>query len=1167
MTDAKTTTPPYELTDRYTRDRGQVFLTGIQALARIPVEQLRRDRQRQLNTAALLAGYPGSPLGGFDQEIARAIGQAPDLPIEHRPAVNEELGATAVMGSQLAAARPDARFDGVVGMWYGKAPGLDRAGDALRHGVFAGSSPNGGAVVLVGDDPACKSSTMPSSSDATLVDLHMPILYPGTTAECLELGLHAVALSRATGLWSSLKIVTSIADGSGTVTLPVVDKDPVTPTLEVDGRPWRNTPSAMFLGQRMIDVEREFREIRLPLAVRYGIENGLNRVTVDPADAWLGLVATGFTYYQLLESLRRLGLDSVEAIAGAGIRLLHLRMPVPFDSGLVRHFARGLDEIVVVEEKNPTLEWLIKDALYGGGDQPLVLGKADEQGVALMPSWGQLDADAITPGLRRRLATRLADRLTPEPPPIPERQLIPLSVNRTPFFCSGCPHNWGTKVPEGSLVSAGTGCHGMSLLMDPERVGDGIGTTAMGNEGAQWIGMAPFVDTDHIFQNYGDGTFFHSAQLALQYCIGAGMHMTFKILYNHTVAMTGGQDASNLLGVPDLARILLSYGASKVVITADDPDRYRGVELPDGVRVHDRTEMIAVQERLRETPGVTVLIHDQECAAELRRARKRGRVATPTRRVVINHRICEGCGDCGDVSNCLSVQPVETPLGRKTTIDQHSCNYDESCLLGDCPAFMTVDVAAGSPPPLTPAPVAPFDVPEPEAMVKEAAVRLRMAGVGGTGVVTAAQIVGTAAMLDGWATHGLDQTGLSQKAGPVISDVVLVPPGGEASNIVGRGQADVLIGFDAMVAASDAAIGAVTGATAIVASTHQTPTGRMIAHPELDYPAEEIEARLASRGGQRLLADTTRLTEALAGQAAAANVFLLGVAVQAGHLPVGAEAIRRAIDLNGVQVEANRAAFEWGRCWVADPDRVESIAVEGRSVAPTAIFSVPPLPGPLKRQVAALSLPEPVAELVETLAADLCGYQSAAYAAELVDHVATAAEAEGAVGEVGPLTIAVARSFHKLMAYKDEYEVARLFLSPEGQASVEAVGGPGASATWHIHPPFLRALGRKGKVSLGPWARPAMRALAAGRRLRGTALDPFGRAEVRVAERSLPAELAQAMASVYQHLDAEHLDDAVAIANLADTIRGYEDLKLRRIESFRSTLAAAVDNYCHPGRL
>jgi indolepyruvate ferredoxin oxidoreductase len=1153
----------YRLTDRYTRAEGRVLLSGIQALARIVIEQLHRDRRAGLDTAAFLSGYPGSPLGGLDQEIARARALVPELPIVHQPAVNEELGATAVMGSQLAPGRPDARYEGVIGVWYGKAPGLDRAGDALRHGVFAGASRKGGVVVLVGDDPACSSSTMPSSSDATLVDLHMPILYPGTAEECLELGLHAVAMSRASGLWSSMKIVTPVADGSGTVTLPVLDADPVVPSIEIDGVPWTCRPSAHFLGARMLDVEREFREIRLPLARQYGFQNGLNRIGVDPADAWIGLVATGFTYYELLDALRRLGFADERAIADAGIRLLQLRMPVPFDPDLVRTFARGLDEIVVVEEKNPTLEWLVKDALYGGRDQPMVLGKTHEDGRPLMRSWGRLDADAMVAGLRERLATRLADRLAPESPPPGPRSPIPVSSARTPFFCSGCPHNWGTKVPEGALVGAGTGCHGMTLLMDADRVGEGIGITAMGNEGAQWVGMEPFVDADHLFHNYGDGTFFHSAQLALQFCIGAGKHMTFKILYNDTIAMTGGQDAAYKVGVPELATVLLALGVTKVAITAEDVGRYRHVALPAGVEVHDRTEIVTVQDDLRAAPGVTVLIHDQACAAELRRARRRGKLRMPTRRVVINHRICEGCGDCGDVSNCLSVQPVDTPLGRKTAIDQASCNFDESCLKGDCPAFMTVEVPASGGSGSGPSRPERADLPDPSIEPGADHLRIRMAGIGGTGVVTVAQILATAAMLDGWEVRGLDQTGLSQKAGPVISDVVLARPGAIVSNLVGARQADVILGFDALVAAGDGAISAADPAvTNVIVSTHRTPTGRMVVHPELAYPEDAVDARLAAAtrpAGNRAL-DATALAVALTGSAAPANLLLLGVAVQDGRIPVSVDALERAIDLNGVAVEANLAGFDWGRRWAHDPEAVERLADAQEQVhGPVVTMTVPDLPDDLGRRADELAGSAPLAAILAMLAADLVGFQDERYAAQFLDGVARAAAAERAASAGSTrLTEAVARNLHKLMAYKDEYEVARLMLLPEAKAAAEAVGGPGAGVTWHLHPPMLRALGMRDKLALGRRARPAIRALRAGKRLRGTALDLFGRTEMRRLERALSGEYLAAMDEVYTRLTEDRLDEAVAVAELPDRVRGYEDLKLRRAGEYRQELADRV---------
>lgn len=1146
----------YRLSDRYLRDRGEVFLTGVQALARIPIEQLRRDRAAGRNTAALVSGYPGSPLGGFDLEMARALRDVTDLPIVHQPAVNEELGATAVMGSQLVATRPDARYDGVVGIWYGKAPGLDRATDAVRHGVFAGSSAGGGALALVGDDPAAKSSTMPSSSDAALVDLHMPILYPATVAECIELGLHGIAMSRATGLWSALKIVTPIADGTGTVEFPVLERKPVVPTVEIDGTVWIPHPSAQFLGPRMVAVEQEFHEVRLDLARRYGIDNGLNRLTADPADAWLGIVATGYTYSEVLESLRRLGFPTLDSIAEVGIRLLQLRLPVPFEASQIVEFARGLHEIVVVEEKNPTLEHLVRDVLYQSTLRPLVVGKQAPDGSRLLPSHGLLDADAIAPALRSRLGERLADRLAP-PPPI-ERDLIPLTVNRAPFFCSGCPHNWGTKVPDGAVVGMGTGCHGMTLLMDEDRVGESIGITAMGNEGAHWVGMAPFVETAHVFQNIGDGTYFHSAQLAVQAAIGAGANITYKLLYNDTVAMTGGQDTSFRVGVIDLARILLMQGVKEVVITADDIGRYRGRSLPDGVKVHDRSEIVSIQERLAAVAGVTVLIHDQECAAELRRARSRGKIERPTTRVVINHRICEGCGDCGDVSNCLSVQPFDTPFGRKTRIDQASCNVDLSCLDGDCPAFMTVQVDPG------PASVDPTvagalpALPDPPAGLPRSAV-VRLAGIGGTGVVTAAQVLGTAAMLAGFHVDGLDQTGLSQKAGPVVSDLSLTAADQpRRTNLVGRGQADLLLAFDLLTAASDPVVGAATHhSTALVASLSTSPVGRQISNPALDVPdAGALMERLARHVDEdRTVAiDAELAAETLVGSKSAANILLIGVALQFGALPIPVDAVEQAIRLNGVAVDRNLAALGWGRRWVADRPFVEH-QLAHRSGSGLWI-DVDPLPARLAHRIGRLDLAGPLGARVTTCAADLVAYQDAAYADRYLDLV------ERAVGAGDDqFTDTVARMFHKLLAYKDEYEVARLMRSPDGLvAAADLTGGSLATARWHLHPPALRAAGIGRKLRFGNRSAALFDVLARGKRLRGTRLDPFGRAELRRLERQLPVEYEAAVDRLVAAVATGRIGvtDAAEIAALPDQVRGYEQLKMRRAATYRAELAEAL---------
>ncbi|MFQ5558088.1 MAG: DUF6537 domain-containing protein, partial [Acidimicrobiales bacterium] len=698
----------------------------------------------------------------------------------------------------------------------------------------------------------------------------------------------------------------------------------------------------------------------------------------------------------------------------------------------------------------------------------------------------------------------------------------------------------------------------MSLLMDAERVGETIGITAMGNEGAHWIGMAPFVDTPHVVQNFGDGTYLHSGQLAIQAAIGAGTTITFKILHNDTVAMTGGQQSTHRLDVSDLARILLAQGVSRVLVTSDDPDAEQG-DLPPGVEVWDRTRIVEAQERLAAVPGVTVLIHHQACAAELRRDRKRGRLAPPATRVVINHRICEGCGDCGDVSNCLSVQPLPTALGSKTHIDQPSCNHDLSCLEGDCPAFMTVTVAeparSGSRP-RVPAPRDPARVDGTPDMVT-----LRLAGIGGTGVVTIAQILSTAGMLDGWDVRGLDQTGLSQKAGPVVSDVILARPGVGSSNLIGAGEADVILAFDQLVAAGDGVIAAEGRTTRVVGSTQRVPTGAMISRPELAYPEpRELQARLDARTAtDDLWMDAADLTERLVGDSTPANVFVLGAALQAGLVPVAAAAVREAIGLNGVAVEANLAALDWGRSWVDDPEAVIATAAAQPSERDVEVV-VPELPDPLTARVAEMPNTDGLREIVTLRAADLVAYQNRAYAARYLDVIERVVSAERAVADSVRLAAAVARGLHRFMAYKDEYEVARLLLAPEARAAARAAGG-GGRVVWHLHPPVLRSLGLRRKLRFGRWSRPVMRLLAAGRRVRGRGIDPFGRSEVRRLERELIVEYEQVVERLLAGLSGSSLDRAVEIAELADLVRGFEQLKVRRAREYRAAVAAALADY------
>ena len=613
--------PSYRLSDRYTNDYGTVFLTGIQAMARLPLEQLKADRAVGLNTAALAAGYPGSPLGGLDAALARAVRESGESAVVLRPSVNEEYAATAVMGSQLAGSRPDARYDGVIGIWYGKAPGVDRASDAIRHAMFAGTDPKGGVVLLAGDDPNAKSSTLPSTSAGVLADLHIPVLYPGDPADVLELGRHAIAMSRATGLWVGMKIVANVADGSANVSLDPNGVKPVIPLHE--GAPYQHRPDPRLLTPYTLDFEREIVEVRTNLALQYAELNHLNRVVVDSPKPWIGIISSGITYWEVREALAVIGLDSGEKIADAGIRMLRMGLPIPFNSSTIREFAVGLEEIFVIEEKTPNVESRVKDALYNTSHRPRIVGEYDEFDRRLVKSHGALHADDLVGPLRSRLS-RLADRLVPEPP---VRTRIPLSVNRTPYFCSGCPHNRSTVTDPDTAVGAGIGCHTMILLGGEQRYGDITGLTCMGSEGTQWIGMAPFVETPHLIQNMGDGTFFHSGQLAMTAAIAAGVNITYKLLWNGAVAMTGGQDPTGGIPLDRVCRLLLAQGVARIIITSDDPARTRRLGLPSEVAVKDRTELADAQKELAAVAGVTVLIHDQRCAAELRRDRKRGRIS------------------------------------------------------------------------------------------------------------------------------------------------------------------------------------------------------------------------------------------------------------------------------------------------------------------------------------------------------------------------------------------------------------------------------------------------------------------------------------------------------------------------------------------------------------
>ena len=1199
----------YRLDDRYLRDDGRVFASGVQILARLPLEQLRRDRAAGRNTAAFVSGYPGSPLALFDTEITRVAGlaEADGLRLVHQPGLNEELATAAVMGSQLVSGFGERRHDGVLGMWYGKAPGLDRACDAMRHAVLVGAAPLGGWVALVGDDPHAQSSTVGSSSDGTLVALRMPFLVPGDPQEVLDLGRHAIALSRACGVVTAMRIVAAVADGTGSVDLRGGDawrgmrgdgsarsgapyRLPLLPGHDGLPEPYVHQPDGNLMPPYTNDIERDLVETRLELARSYGSLNDLNRIITPRGPARVGIAASGNCYLEMLEALRLLGLSTLSDIAGAGIRLAKVSLPYPIDPAFVRRFADGLAEIIVLEEKDPYLELFIKDALYPLAERPVVVGKQDDRGRPLLRRHEGLDADALVGPLHSRLSTHLSSDRLGSPPVVTRRKRpLEISARRTPYFCSGCPHNSSTRVPDDTLVGVGIGCHGMVALMEPERVGQWSGVCSMGAEGAVWVGMAPFIEREHSVQNLGDGTYAHSGQLGIQFAVASGVNITFKLLYNGAVAMTGGQDPTGIVGVPEMTRILLAQGVREVLVTTEDLGRYKGVTLPTGVEVWDRRRMIEAQERLSAVEGVTVLIHDQFCAAELRRARRRGQKPTPKTRVLINERVCEGCGDCGDVSNCLSVQPAHTPYGRKTKIDQTSCNFDYSCIDGDCPSFATVRparagrqrrlarkaAAATSPEVARVHPQPPDDIAEPLPAVPDD-MTVRMAGIGGTGVVTVSQLLGTAALLSGRHVQGLDQTGLSQKAGPVVSDVRISTGGSISSNKAAAGMVDLYLAFDLLTAAGPGPIaGASSQRTLVVASVTPTSTGQMVVHPERGYPtmaALRAHVDTHSRAAENRWVDAGAITRRLFGNTTSANVFLVGVAYQCGALPITAASFESAIDLNGVATERNREAFRWGRQWVLDPDGVELAATNaasgGTAPPPDDSAGTDEQVGPadslapgVRRQLDPIAERTGLGELLEMLAGDLTGYRSAAYAGEFLRFVADVADAENDL-DGWDLTESVARSLHNLMAYKDEYEVARLLLASEATAGAEAVAGPGARVVWHLHPPFLRSLGMSRKLKLGRWARPLLMALRAGKRLRGTPLDPFGYASVRRCERRLPGEYRAAIRELLGALDSANRSEAVAIADLVDEVRGYEHLKMRRVAEYREELsrrAAAFD--------
>ncbi len=1143
------------LEDRYVQREGRIALSGIQALVRVMLDVRRRDAELGVDTGGFVSGYQGSPLGGLDQELVRARRHLDAEGIVFRPGLNEELAATSVAGTQLLGSLDGRRHEGVAAWWFGKSPGFDRAADAVRHGNLTGTAPLGGATAIVGDDPASKSSTVPSSCEPMCRSLVVPVLAPGDVGELLEAGLHATALSRHSGLWSAIKVVADLADATATVDVTGMhDRVPRLPTRAAHEPP-------VLLPPANLDAEADQLGARLDAARAYARAARLNRVVHEPARPRVAVVGAGLGFQAVLRALDDLGLGTPEALDALGLRLVRLMMPWPLDRAELHAQLAGVHTVLVVEDKLPFLEPLVRDALYRVADAPLVLGKEDAAGRPLLSLRSALGADDVARALGRVL----------EPADLPERALrhldhleevlrpataAPLPA-RTPYFCSGCPHNTSTRADADQLVGVGIGCHTMVAIDGGDRRGKLLGMPQMGGEGAQWIGLEPFCDEEHFVQNLGDGTFHHSGSLAIRAAVAAGAHITYRLLYNDAVAMTGGQTAVGRLSVEDLTRWLELEGVARTIVTSPEPGTYRGRTLAASASVRHRDDLQDAQRELAGVDGVTVLIHDDRCATEERRMRKRGELEAPREKVWINERVCEGCGDCGEKSTCLSVQPVPTELGRKTRIHQASCNQDLSCLKGDCPSFVLVTPATTEGPegrrhaPPGPPPVVLRD---PTARTGRD-VLVRMPGVGGTGVVTISRVLQTAAHLDGRWAAGVDQIGLAQKGGPVVSDLRIAdaPVAGQLRAST-RG-ADVLLGFDLLGAADPATLAVCDPErTRAVIDTTRTPTAAMVTDTTRTFPPvrralERIEARTAP--GELLAFDATELAERLFGDHVQANMLLVGAAFQHGCLPLTASAIEEAIRLNRAGVEQNLAAFAWGRAMALDADAV----LAATAPAPAAQRAAPRSDPRAVALVRAAGLDHgELGRIATHRAGELIAHSSERVAADYVEEVARVAALEAArtSGADLPVAQAHAHALHKLLAYKDEYEVARLHLDTIEQARLQDEFGPDAKVRIMLQPPLLRSLGMERKIALGAWFTPALRGLTHLKRLRGTPLDPFGRAAVRRVERALPAEHVAAVDAALAHLRPATVALVVALAESPDLVRGYEDVKLRGVAAWRA---------------
>ncbi len=1160
-----TATPKPDPGVSFSREEGAVHIGGIDALVRLTLDQVRTDARRGLKTGMFVSGYRGSPVGMLDAALLKQQKLLLQHNINFVDGINEDLAATAVWGTQMLHAVGNQKFDGVTGMWYGKAPGVDRSGDALKHANYTGIDKNGGVVAVVGDDPSCKSSSLCSQSEPMLFHVGMPSLYPGNVQEILDLGLHGYLMSRLSGLWVGLKIVTNVADGSGSANVAPERLTFITPDMMFGGELF--TPH-MNLGMNVrseaLAMERSLYTRRLEVAKRYARANKLNNIVFPNPEAWLGIITAGKTYNDLRQSFLELGLDDA-ALRKYGIRILKMGMLFPMEPSIVREFAQGLEEIFVIEEKRPFLEMFAKNVLYGMANAPRIVGKFDEEERELLPGYGEFESDVIGRALTGRLSKKArvesAEAWLARLDEIHARGKL-ATATRTAWYCSGCPHNSSTAAVEGSLVSAGIGCHTMAMWMDRNVV---MGTH-MGAEGAQWIGMAPFTDTKHIFQNMGDGTYAHSGSLAVRYCAATDTNITFKVLRNMHTSMTGGQAITGAEPVVNMVSEFLANGVKKVIVTTDNLGKYQGASLPGGTEVWHRDRLDEAQRALAATPGTTVLLHDQECAAELRRARSRGKAEEPAEVIVINERVCEGCGDCGEKSNCMSVEPVPTEFGRKTRIHQTSCNKDFSCVKGFCPSFLTI-TPNPEPAPAGDAPkkkkkgrIPALERPLPDPVHKVDAsfgFGIHVMGIGGTGSVTVVATLANAARLEGKHVIGLDQTGLAQKGGAVISDLKITNQPFDGSNKVSDGRTDLYLGFDILNATDPKNLDKChPSRTVAVVSTTQTPTGNMVSDRHKAFPA--VSALTAgidrvTRKADNVFLDGEALAYGLFGDAMATNNFMVGVAFQAGTIPLKAESIETAIKQSGVAVDMSLAAFRWGRMAVVDRAFVEAEIAKGKA----AVSELPQMSLAARAIVDSVGAQGETKRLLDVRVPDLIGYQDEAYAKRYADVVKRVIAAEQrAVPGKSALAEAAARYLYKLMAYKDEFEVARLHTDPAFLAQLDAQFKHGYTVKYNLAPPMISKrdpmTGELQKRQFGPWMLSAFRMMAKFKGMRGGALDMFSKTEERRHERQLIEDYIKLLDEIASKLNAANHASAVALASVPDEIRGYGHVKERNLKAAKA---------------